>query len=121
MRWRADGWCGQKLSQLREEIKETDSKILELVKMRMSISEKIGEIKMAYGLPIYDPIQEAKVIESRLKEGHALGLKDDFVEELMVLLMKNSKRIQQQNIGFEDCASDVEVNANVTTGERQLI
>mgnify|MGYP001602978652 CR=1 len=114
MRWDESRWCSQRLPQLREEIKETDCRILELVKMRMSISEEIGEIKMASGLPICDPIQETRVIETRLKRGHALGLKDDFVEELMVLLMKNSKRTQQQHIGFEESASDIEVSENVT-------
>lgn len=94
MRWREYDWCNEHLSQLREEIRETDSRILALIKERMSICKKIGEIKMAFGLSIHDTEQETRVIETRLKEGHDLGLDADFVNDLMVLLMKHSKRLQ---------------------------
>lgn len=97
MRWREEeGWGSTTtLAQLREEVTGMDFMILNLVKKRMVVCQEIGAFKVAAGLPIRDSEQEGKVIETRVREGQALGLEADFVSELLMLLMKHSRRLQQ--------------------------
>jgi chorismate mutase len=93
MRWREENGSLD-IIKLREDLKETDSRILAAIKERFCICKKIGEIKNAFKFPICDAKQEAKVIETRLEEGRNLALEDDLVRELMLLLMNYSKKIQ---------------------------
>lgn len=50
------------LAQLRGQIDEVDSRLVELFERRMAISLKIGEAKRAEGLPIEDHEREKSII-----------------------------------------------------------
>jgi len=90
-----NNWCNQDLSRLRDAVKKLDFKILELIQERLNFCQKIGEIKRANRLPICDLIQEEKVMATRIEKGKALGLDEEFVRQLLILLMTHSKRIQR--------------------------
>ena len=53
----------QALNGLREEIDIIDREIVELLNRRAAIAERIGDTKMAAGLPVVEPAREQKVIE----------------------------------------------------------
>ena len=63
---RGDDWMAELddvLYRLRREIDEIDSKIIELLRLRMKVCRDIGEYKMRAGLPVFDPIRHAEVSE----------------------------------------------------------
>lgn len=56
------------LNLLREKIDEIDDKLLILLKERLEVSKKIGEIKKKNNMPIYDPVREQEIIEMSIKD-----------------------------------------------------
>jgi len=79
------------LKELREKITILDNEILELLEERNSLSEEIAEIKIENNLPIEDLKREEEVIRQRKLH---TSLDGNFVESLMKLIMKESKKIQ---------------------------
>lgn len=56
------------LNLLRKKIDEIDDKLLILLKERLEISKKIGEIKKKNNMPIYDPVREQEIIDMSIKD-----------------------------------------------------
>ena len=56
------------LNLLRKKIDEIDDKLLILLKERLEVSKKIGEIKKRNNMPIYDPVREQEIIEMSIKD-----------------------------------------------------
>ena len=56
------------LNLLRKKIDEIDDKLLILLKERLAVSKKIGEIKKRNNMPIYDPVREQEIIEMSIKD-----------------------------------------------------
>ena len=56
------------LNLLRKKIDEIDDKLLILLKERLEVSKKIGEIKKKNNMPIYDPVREQEIIEMSIKD-----------------------------------------------------
>ena len=56
------------LNLLRKKIDEIDNKLLILLKERLEVSKKIGEIKKKNNMPIYDPVREQEIIEMSIKD-----------------------------------------------------
>lgn len=82
------------LNLLRKKIDEIDEKLLNLLKERLEVSKKIGEIKKKKNMPIYDPIREQEIIDMSI---------GDFNEEEKIYavrflrtLMHISKEVQSK-------------------------
>lgn len=58
------------LEQLRQAIDAIDDELLELLKKRQGFASRIGELKRAMGLPVYDPVRESSIL-ARLTERNA--------------------------------------------------
>lgn len=56
------------LNLLRKKIDEIDDKLLILLKERLEVSKKIGEIKKKNNMPIYDPVREQEIIDMSIKD-----------------------------------------------------
>ena len=56
------------LNLVRKKIDEIDDKLLILLKERLEVSKKIGEIKKKNNMPIYDPVREQEIIEMSIKD-----------------------------------------------------
>ena len=56
------------LELMRKKIDEIDDKLLILLKERLEVSKKIGEIKKKNNMPIYDPVREQEIIEMSIKD-----------------------------------------------------
>lgn len=96
-------WCDwylQDLARLRDEVRLIDFSILELVKKRLDVCGKIGEIKSRIGYPVYDPTQEEKVICTRTAYAKELGLKEELINQLLNLLMCYSKSHQMIRVSI---------------------
>ncbi len=53
----------ESLEKLRLQLQETDEAIVRLLNERASLALRIGEVKHSLGAQVYDPAQEAKVLE----------------------------------------------------------
>ena len=87
-----------KLKQLREDIDNIDKKIISCLSERMQRIVKIAQIKKEDKLEIFDHDRE-KVVKSKIKDMlKAKGLSDDFVLDIYEIIIKESKRIQNEII-----------------------
>src|SRR3990172_1558377 len=85
-----------RLEALRREIDEIDRSLIALLRRRFGVVAEIGRLKEALGLEIEDWAREKRGLENR--KGSAGGeLADDFVEELMRLVLAHSKRRQARS------------------------
>ena len=56
------------LEELRTQIDNIDDELVKLIIERFSVAKAIAEIKMAEGLPVFDPAREREIID-RLTQG----------------------------------------------------
>ena len=82
-----------RLTKARETIKEADSKIAKLFEERMHAVKEVAAYKKEHGLPIYDAVQEEKVIKESSERIHDTDLKRYYVE-LVENMMEVSKKYQ---------------------------
>ena len=82
------------LEKLREEIREKDREIVRLLNERARISVRIGQVKGQEGLAVYDPVQEAKVLDdlNTLNEG---PLSDRQVSSIYREIISSSRDLQK--------------------------
>ncbi len=83
------------LTELREKIAFTDKKILASVSERMHIASEIGKVKKESETPVLNKDVEDAVISQYRTFAEEEGIDPDFAEELAVLLMAWSKKIQE--------------------------
>lgn|GEM_PF-1266703 len=83
-----------KLQEMREEIDEIDRKIIKLLERRFQIVNEIAKLKRELGLRIEDNEREASIIENCKKSSKELD--EEFIEELMRLVISHSKKIQEE-------------------------
>ncbi|MGI6472149.1 MAG: chorismate mutase [Candidatus Methanomethylophilaceae archaeon] len=83
------------LAELRKKIAFTDEKILTLVSERLHIASEIGKVKKESGTPVLNKEVEDAVISRYRNFAEEEGIDPDAAEELAVLLMTWSKKIQE--------------------------
>jgi chorismate mutase len=83
------------LAELRKKIAFTDEKILALIFERMHIASEIGRVKKESDTPVLNKEVEDAVISRYRNFAKEEGMDSDFAEELAVLLMTWSKKIQE--------------------------
>ncbi|NLN33697.1 MAG: bifunctional 3-deoxy-7-phosphoheptulonate synthase/chorismate mutase type II [Flavobacteriaceae bacterium] len=84
------------LARLRNEIDENDQSILESIAQRMSISNKIGELKKEHNVAVFQPERWKQIRENSVKQGEKLGLSEEFIDKLIRAIHQES--IQHQNL-----------------------
>jgi len=72
----------RRLEVLREEVEATDDRILALVRKRMDLARAIGAAKEAAGLPVHDPVREARVVRRVATQARALAMPGEEVRSL---------------------------------------
>lgn len=82
------------IEQLRDELKKADCEIVRLLNERAALSIKIGRIKDARGLAVYDAAQEAKIFEY-LKEINGGNLPDEFLKVIFREIISASRALQK--------------------------
>ncbi len=89
-----------KLEELRTEIDKLDGELLQILTNRLKIIDEIGEFKKENGITILQMKRWAGIVQDRMAQGIHLGLKKDFLKELLALIHKES--IQRQSDIFND-------------------
>jgi chorismate mutase/prephenate dehydrogenase len=86
-----------KLNELRKDLAELDSKLLELVADRARLASAIGSVKREAGLPTRDFAQEREVVERARARAKALDLSPQLAEDLMLLLIRSALAAQERD------------------------
>ena len=84
----------QELSDLRDEVAETTSQIIDLVAKRDALAKRIGEIKTRGALPMEAEGVEDALYRRVLSECKDLGLDQKFGTKLLGMLISESKKVQ---------------------------
>ncbi|MBT5078817.1 MAG: chorismate mutase [Candidatus Marinimicrobia bacterium] len=84
----------KRILNLRVEIDEIDAKIITLLKSRMDVSRKVGELKAALHIPVEDKGREEEIIQ-RLGELADRNLKEEQLIRIFTAVFKSSKQIQK--------------------------
>ena len=82
------------LGEWRRKIDRLDGKLLNILKKRFKLVERVGKYKHNKKLKIEDKKRENFVINSKLRK---TKLSNDFVKKLFTLIMKESKKVQRRN------------------------
>jgi len=92
-----------RLSLLRRELDEITTKLIELIKQRMLIIEKIATLKKEFNMPVEDSSREAEIMDriERLveQENRKLGtslIDYKTVQKIMELLISDAKRLMHK-------------------------
>lgn len=93
MGWSNKYWQ-EDMTSLRSKIDRLDNEILSLIVKRTEVCRNVGKIKLRVGRPVFDPDREKEVIEDRINFSRTLGIDDEFVRKIMILMMDYSKRVQ---------------------------
>jgi len=84
-----------KLSHLRTEINKIDEDLIQKLSLRMKISEKIGHLKKADNVTVYQRTRWDELFKDRIKLGEALGMSEEFMAKLLMSIHEESIRIQE--------------------------
>jgi chorismate mutase len=82
------------LSILREQIDQLDDEIMQKMAQRMKISEKIGQYKKENNVTILQVNRWEEIIQTRVALGKAMGLNEEFTNELLKLIHHESIQVQ---------------------------
>ncbi len=85
------------IEKLREEIDEIDCKIAELIIKRFKVVENIAKIKKERNLNLVD-MEREKEVYRRYRRMLSKYVSEDFVENLVSLILEESKRLQRKII-----------------------
>lgn len=83
------------LSELRAEIDKIDREIIGLLCQRFEIVEGISHLKREGGIDIEDVDREEDILKNSLEKSRG-KLNPTFLEELMKLIISESKKIQER-------------------------
>lgn len=106
------------LSDLRDQIDSVDKRILELLSERLSLVEKVGEVKSEHGLPIYAPDREAAMLASRRQEAEKMGVPPQLIEDILRRTMRESYASEKDS-GFK-CLNPELRSVVIVGGKGQL-
>ena len=84
----------KRILNLRKEIDKIDEKIIALLKSRMDLSIKVGELKLTLNIPVEDKGREDEIIQ-RLGELADGNLKEEQLMRIFMAVFKSSKQVQK--------------------------
>jgi chorismate mutase/prephenate dehydrogenase len=92
----------KKICLIRTEIDAIDTQFLELIKRRLLLVRKIGELKSEFGLPIYDPKRETEMIVKIRALAENNNISADLIEDIIKRLIHESYANEIQPIHNKD-------------------
>jgi chorismate mutase len=84
------------LKHRRDEIANLDGDLIALLKRRVDLAIRTGELKRAIGLPILDPGREASVIREAGEKARSIGLAEEPVREIFWRILALSRGAQEE-------------------------
>lgn len=92
------------IEQLRQQIDQLDSELVELLAKRQQVTKAVGEYKKEVGKPIYDPERESQLIAKRQELAQEKGVSPQLIEDLLRRIMRES--YQSQHAGYRNMLAD---------------
>ncbi len=86
------------LDELRRALGEIDGELLRLVAQRQELATEIGRVKRSSGKATRDYEQEREVLQRARRAAERVGLAGDLGEELLLLLIRSSLTVQEQDL-----------------------
>lgn len=86
------------LDELRRQIDQVDSRLLELIHERVRLVLQVGTYKARHGLAVYDPERERRLLE-RLTALAQPPLEPDTVRRIFERLIDESRNLEQRKSG----------------------
>jgi chorismate mutase len=84
----------RELARLREEIEHVDRQIIDLIVQRARLGHDAGIAKRIAGLPLLDPVREARVMETAAEQARQAGVPDAEVRQIFRLLIAIARHSQ---------------------------
>ena len=81
---------------LRRNIDKLDRQIIKLIAQRLNVVKKIGETKMRQKVKVFDKNREIEVLARVKKLAKVSEIDPRFIERIFKLIIKASKRIQNE-------------------------
>lgn len=78
----------------REEIDAIDTELLQLLHKRIEIVKRIGAVKKAAGLPVYDPAREQVMLAALVEKAEACAMDKETVKAVWQIILNHSKQTQ---------------------------
>ena len=85
------------LDELREEIREIDRELVELIARRTYVADTIAQVKAEQGLPTTDEEQEERVMERAGENADQFDVDANLVKAVFRLLIELNKVEQREN------------------------
>lgn len=82
------------IDELRTEIDRLDNELLRIFNQRAKLALRIGELKKAAGLPVYDPGREKRIFQ-RMKGENPGPLDDQAIIRLFERVIDESRRLER--------------------------
>lgn len=84
------------LSDLREAIDLVDAQMLELMRRRLELVLKVGELKSAHGVKVYDPERERQVL-ARLEGSVQAPMRPEMVRRIYERIIDEYRSLEQHH------------------------
>jgi chorismate mutase len=85
------------LLDLRDAIDLIDAQMLDLLRQRLELVLKVGEIKSAYGVKVYDPDRERNVL-AKLESMARPPMRPEMARRIYERIIDESRSIEQHHI-----------------------
>ena len=108
----------EELENLRSSIDKTDQELITLLKRRMQLVSRVGEVKSRIGVPVYAPEREATMLANRRREAEKHGLSPQLIEDVLRRIMRESYS-SEHDAGFK-CVNPAARNIVIIGGNGQL-
>ncbi len=108
----------EELDNLRQNIDKTDQELISILKRRLQLVAKVGEVKSRIGVPVYAPEREASMLAKRRRDAEMHGLSPQMVEDVLRRVMRESYS-SEHDAGFK-CVNPSCRNIVIIGGNGQL-
>jgi chorismate mutase len=98
----------ESLDYLRHQIDDIDEHLLQLLRSRVKLSEKIGEYKKQNNISIYQPSRWNDILEHSVEKGTNIGLSRSLVSAVLKAIHEDSIAIQSKIMNAQEV--DIETN-----------
>jgi chorismate mutase len=85
------------IRELRDSINHIDRQLLELLAERMRFVMKVGEIKRAHGLQVYDAERERELLE-RVSKSASTPLEPDMARRIFECVIQESRDLERRHV-----------------------
>jgi chorismate mutase len=86
----------EQLLACRKKIDAADRALLAALSARFKAVEKVGKLKHAHGLPLYQKARWQEVVENRVQIAHQVKVDEQFTRKFLRLIHQEAIRIQTE-------------------------